>query len=230
MSIVCPKCDYVRSKQDDLNTLPGKCPSCGIFYDKFLKYKAAEFQKQTKNSSIEKRHIESSSEKKPETSLIQCSECGKQISRKALSCPNCGAKKEKKSGCRKLVVIFLAANVVVGVISSVSNQKNVDDNSGQDVETAQELIETPEETRDKLIRKQFGWGGYHFELTRIIKESMNDPDSYDHAKTTYSDEGDYLLVKTIFRGKNAFGGVMKNTLIAQVDLYGNVIEILYQGQ
>jgi hypothetical protein len=58
---------------------------------------------------------------------------------------------------------------------------------------------------------------------------MNDPDSYDHVETRYSDKGDHLIVKTTFRGKNAFGGVVKNWVIAKVDLNGNVIEVISQG-
>ena len=57
---------------------------------------------------------------------------------------------------------------------------------------------------------------------------MNDPNSYEHAETRYSDKGDHLIVSTTFRGKNAFGGVVKNMVIAKVDLNGNVIEIISQ--
>ena len=34
---------------------------------------------------------------------------------------------------------------------------------------------------------------------------------------------------TEFRGKNAFGGVVKNSVIAKVDLNGNVMEVLAQS-
>ena len=58
---------------------------------------------------------------------------------------------------------------------------------------------------------------------------MNDPDSYDHFETVYWDKGDHLIVRTTFRGKNAFGGVVKNWVKAKVDLNGNVIEVIEQG-
>jgi hypothetical protein len=55
---------------------------------------------------------------------------------------------------------------------------------------------------------------------------MNDPDSYKHEKTVYSDKGDYLIVIMTFRGKNAFGGMVKNTVTAKVSLNGEVLQIL----
>jgi hypothetical protein len=58
---------------------------------------------------------------------------------------------------------------------------------------------------------------------------MNDPKSYDHDKTVYWDKGDHLIVKTTFRGKNAFGGVVVNWISAKSDLDGNITEIIAQG-
>ena len=80
--------------------------------------------------------------------------------------------------------------------------------------------------RKKQIEEAFSpWDGSHKGLTKVIKKSMNDPKSYDHDKTVYADMGDYLIVTTTFRGKNAFGGVIKNTWRAKCDLDGNVIEV-----
>jgi len=86
------------------------------------------------------------------------------------------------------------------------------------------------EARKKKIESQFSpWDGSHRNLERVIKESMNDPDSYEHVKTVYWDRGDYLIVKTTFRGKNAFGGVVKNSVTAKVGLDGQVLQILSQN-
>lgn len=44
------------------------------------------------------------------------------------------------------------------------------------------------EARKKKIESQFSaWDGSHRNLERIIKEAMNDPDSYDHVETVYWD-------------------------------------------
>lgn len=104
--------------------------------------------------------------------------------------------------------------------------------SSSDEDSKVTKVETPktaEELRREVVEKYFSaWDGSHIGLTKVIKESMNDPKSYEHVETRYGDKGDYLLVSATFRGKNAFGGVVKNTVVAKVDLDGNVIEILSQ--
>jgi len=83
------------------------------------------------------------------------------------------------------------------------------------------------EARKKKIEFQFSaWDGSHRNLERVIKELMNDPDSYDHVETVFWDVGDHLVVRTTFRGKNRFGGVVKNSVKAKVSLDGKVLEIL----
>ena len=57
---------------------------------------------------------------------------------------------------------------------------------------------------------------------------MNDPSSFEHVKTTYTDNGTYLTVYMVFRGKNAFNAIVVNEITAKVDLEGNVIAILDQ--
>lgn len=83
------------------------------------------------------------------------------------------------------------------------------------------------ERRKKQIKQQFDlWDGSHKKLTKWIKRRMNDPDSYKHAETLYSDKGEYLIIKTTYRGKNAFGGVVVNWVKAKADNEGNIIEII----
>jgi RNA polymerase subunit RPABC4/transcription elongation factor Spt4 len=83
------------------------------------------------------------------------------------------------------------------------------------------------EARVKKLESQFSpWDGSHRTLERAIQKSMNDPDSYEHVETTYRDMGDSLIVSTTFRGKNGFGGTVKNTVVAQVDLDGNILKVI----
>lgn len=83
------------------------------------------------------------------------------------------------------------------------------------------------EERKKKIEAQFSkWNGAHSNLQRLVKKSMNDPNSYSHIETVFGDQGDYLIVQTTFRGKNAFGGVVKNTVRAKVSIDGDILEIL----
>ena len=58
---------------------------------------------------------------------------------------------------------------------------------------------------------------------------MNAPDSYRHDETHCADKGDHLVVCASFRGKNTFGGLVRDTVVGKVDLDGNVLEIISQG-
>jgi len=85
------------------------------------------------------------------------------------------------------------------------------------------------ESRKKQIEDQFSaWDGSHRNLEKVIKKAMNDPDSYEHDETVYWDRGDHLVVKTTYRGKNAFGGVVRNFVKAKVSLSGQVLQVLDQ--
>lgn len=51
------------------------------------------------------------------------------------------------------------------------------------------------EQHKKQIEAQFSaWDGSHRGLEKVVKDAMNDPDSYDHVETRYVDKGDYLIV------------------------------------
>lgn len=85
-------------------------------------------------------------------------------------------------------------------------------------------------SREQQIKAGFSsWNGAHYGLEKLIKKAMNNPDSYEHVKTIYSEEADGLVVTTQYRGTNGFGGVVTNKIMAKTDLNGNVIAILYQG-
>jgi hypothetical protein len=81
--------------------------------------------------------------------------------------------------------------------------------------------------RNNQIKAQFSaWDGAHIQLERAIKKGMNDPSSYEHVQTLYNEYKDRLLISTTFRGNNAFGGKVVNTIKAYVDLNGNIIEFV----
>lgn len=81
--------------------------------------------------------------------------------------------------------------------------------------------------RIKRIRSQFsGYDGSHSHLEKYVKSTMHNPDSYEHVKTVYWDKGDYLIVQTIIRGTNAFGGTVSQTVKVKVSLEGQLLEII----
>jgi hypothetical protein len=78
--------------------------------------------------------------------------------------------------------------------------------------------------RQKKIEAQFsGYSGVHYNFERILKEAMNDPDSYDHVETKYIDKGSFIRVFLTFRGKNGFGGMVKNTKVADFSIGGDFL-------
>lgn len=80
-------------------------------------------------------------------------------------------------------------------------------------------------TRAEKIKAQFsGWDGSHINLTKVIKEKMNDPASYEHIETRFEDKDEYVLVVTKFRGNNEYGGKVINLMFAQVTSNGDVLE------
>lgn len=85
--------------------------------------------------------------------------------------------------------------------------------------------------RSARIRAAFSpHSGAHRGLEATIKSSMGNPSSYEHVETRYSDQGEYLLVRTTFRGANAFGGIVSNTWIAHVSVDdGTVLAIVSTG-
>lgn len=84
-----------------------------------------------------------------------------------------------------------------------------------------------QKNRKKLIEAQFSvWDGSHTKLEEYIKSKLQDPDSYKHVKSEWLDKGDYIYVRTTFRGRNAFGGIVTNTADAKVSINGDLIEVM----
>ncbi|MBA7483064.1 hypothetical protein ES707_18575 [subsurface metagenome] len=95
--------------------------------------------------------------------------------------------------------------------------------------TEEEKAAAVVQQRKALIEKPFSaWDGSHQGLTKYIKKNMNDPKSYKHVETRYRDDGDFVTVQAKFRGTNAFGGLVINTVRAKCSISGQVLEIISQ--
>ncbi len=83
--------------------------------------------------------------------------------------------------------------------------------------------------RREMVEEQFSpWNGRHLILTARIKEAMNNPKSYEHVRTTFRDDGDYITVQTTFRGTNSFNAIVPTTITAKCSIDGQVLEIVSQ--
>ena len=142
--------------------------------------------------------------------LKNCNECNKEVSSKAKTCPNCGAPIKQKTSLFTWLVTIIIIFIVVVQIVPLSNDTSA--------------VQAPL-TREEGIRNQFSqWDGSHIKLARRVKATMHDPDSFEHVRTTYRDNGTLLYVTMEFRGKNAFGGKVLQTVNASiVASTGNVL-------
>lgn len=83
---------------------------------------------------------------------------------------------------------------------------------------------------DEWVKNQFSlWDGSHTALVKLVKENLNDPKSFEHVETTYADQGDHILVKMVYRAKNAFGGLILQNVTAKSDYKTNMINIISQN-
>jgi len=124
---------------------------------------------------------------------------------------------------KKMITHFLSALAVAFFIIVAFG-------SGDDERSKTNADGTPKTERQIKVESQFSsWDGSHRGLTELIKKSMNDPSSYEHIETRFRDNGDHIFVITKFRGANAFGGKVINTVSAKVDFSGNVIEVVSQN-
>lgn len=93
----------------------------------------------------------------------------------------------------------------------------------------------PTSLNDKINLDTFkgnfsGWDGSYRPLEKMIKASMNDDSSYKHVETVYHlilNKDPHAIVKTTFRGTNAYGAVVKESISARVDVKtGEVVSIM----
>lgn len=84
---------------------------------------------------------------------------------------------------------------------------------------------TAAQRRERVLAQFGGWDGAHRNLEAHVKASMNDPDSYDHVKTEFLDDGEFVRIKMKFRGTNAFGGKVLNEVLGVANIDGTLLAV-----
>ncbi|WP_352338288.1 hypothetical protein [Psychrobacter sp. 16-MNA-CIBAN-0192] len=79
--------------------------------------------------------------------LINCKDCGNQISKNAKSCPNCGAKNKRTSIITWLALIFLGIPFLMGIFGSISDNSSADE---EETGSASLLTSTADDTSEPL--------------------------------------------------------------------------------
>lgn len=77
------------------------------------------------------------------------------------------------------------------------------------------------------VNSQFSpWDGSNYNLVDLIKQNMNDPKSFEHIETRQSiEKGKGITLYMKYRGKNAFGGLIINTVEAYADYNTQVLHV-----
>ena len=172
-------------------------------------------------------------------SSLQCFNCKRPIPNFVTPhnpCPHCGeedviirsnARINSRAQVITLLVLIGIVAIPVGLIASCDAKTEAKMEAYRKAAALAEAQKTPQQKRKEKIDRQFsGWSGAHYKLERLIKKSMNDPSSYEHVRSSYADYGTHITVLTEFRGKNAFGGTILDSVKARVDIDGNILEIL----
>ena len=68
---------------------------------------------------------------------------------------------------------------------------------------------------------ELGNNGAHKNLRAYVLKSLKDPDSFQHVKSVYNDNGDHIVVEMRYRGKNSFGAVVPEAVRARCTIAGD---------
>lgn len=116
-------------------------------------------------------------------------------------------------------IIFMLA--VASVLFGISDESVLTDNVVKTTVTSTPTpkptptpIPTPTPLKD-VVKTHFSpWSGKHYVTEDLIKGSMNDPDSYEHVKTTRTHlVGDHYVVTCVFRGSNLYGATVTQKML-----------------
>lgn len=127
--------------------------------------------------------------------MVNCKECGKEISSKAAACPHCGFKPEKdKAGCAQVLVVgFVAVLVAVVGLSMCSPSTPT-------------KVASPEEERQ--FKEEVGALAY-------LRDRMKNPASFELVSAVRT-PGNTLCIT--YRGTNSF-----NAIVTQRYTVNNVV-------
>lgn len=101
-----------------------------------------------------------------------------------------------------------------------------DDNSPRLLEEVEKL-QADRKAEEELTKKRLAkvkdlfspWDGSSPAMVRATKKVMNDPKSFEHVETNYIVQKDGGVKITMrFRGKNAFGGLVMQTVVGIIDI------------
>lgn len=128
--------------------------------------------------------------------LIKCKECGNQVSSKAQTCPQCGARIARKPmGCGGLVGMVLLGVIVLGVFASMIGPKAPP--PPPTPAPTPEQVAAKKKQNESIARAQAG--------AAMLKQAMRDPDSFKLSQALVIDGTGAVCYE--YRARNGFGGM-----------------------
>lgn len=166
--------------------------------------------------------------------IRSCIECKKEVSTRAIACPNCGAQQPKKTSFTAWLFAGLFALVAItGVVASVqiNSEKEAIRAAAQAAESkriaaltpAQKLAEDEKKKADEKAAKE---KSDKFALraplallgAKQLKASAKDPATFEFQSIYLAEDGSACYE---YRAKNSFGAVLPNS--AFMDLKGKIL-------
>jgi len=162
--------------------------------------------------------------------LIDCHECGKSISSKAKTCPQCGAK--RKSHVGRLLLAYVILSIILG--SGAKTMISIEKAEKDKLETARVAALTPEQRAAEMKQRaseQKAQAEAGKETTAVyvcrdfIKKTLKDPDSVEFigmsSETPVTKEKDGLYkVGVAARAKNSFGATVPSVFLCRARYVG----------
>lgn len=95
-------------------------------------------------------------------------------------------------------------------------------------QAVQDSLQAIQARRDSVEAAFSAWDGSHVQLTKYIKENLNDRDSYEHVQTRFWDMNNHIVIKTQFRANNAFGAKILQRVHAKAKINGKLLEVNFE--
>jgi RNA polymerase subunit RPABC4/transcription elongation factor Spt4 len=140
-------------------------------------------------------------------SLVRCSECGKQVSSQAASCPHCGI--SPVTARRDLSWIGRVA-LLIAAIWAVAKCASMDSGSPGSLPVASSPLDAPRGA-----------------CMLFIKRQLHDPGSADFEDATLTvKDGDVWTVRRAVRAKNAFGALRLQQFECKIRERGDKLDLV----
>ena len=121
--------------------------------------------------------------------------------------------------CRRLMANVAHLLLIVTVATSLPACKDPGPNLSKS--------KSQGDARKRQVKEQFSsWDGSNKALTKYVRQSLTNPESFEHVRTTFEDRVIHLIVTMTYKSRNGAGTVVTNTIVAKVGLDGKVLEVV----